>query len=78
MNNNNEVSLIKCRQIFSREGRTVAKYYQLEAFDNQRVKEIRFIENNDGEKISISQNALNVYKRINSRASKLIRSQVRK
>jgi len=77
-NNNREVSLDTCKVIFSKEGRTGAKYYQLLAFDNQRVKDIRFIEKNDGEKITITENALNAYRIIRQRADGLVRKEYRK
>ncbi len=73
MSNNREVSLDMWEEIFSKEGRKLVKSYQLLSSDNQRVKNIRFIEKWDKNKITIARNALNAYKRICQRAERLLR-----
>ena len=56
---NGVITLDECEKICYRLG--VGRFSQFISADNQRTSEIRFFESNDGKKIKINQNTINVY-----------------
>ncbi|MBU4501308.1 MAG: hypothetical protein KKA79_01855 [Nanoarchaeota archaeon] len=76
-NNNGKIPAERFSEIFVMHHEPKGKAYEMISYDNQKVRNIRFVKSNDGKKIVIKKESLLAYKRIHERGLELMRAMQR-